>query len=349
MKYSVIKKLPTPEEIISAGPITQREMDQIAEQRQQIKNIFEGKDSRLLIVVGPCSAWPNKAVLKYADNLVQLNERVKKNLLLVMRVYIQKPRTTKGWTGPVNQPNPLAYPDIEAGVYYARRMMVEVIKKGLPIADEALFTHNAKGFLELLSWVAIGARSTEDQEHRIFASAIDCPVGMKNPTHGSLTVGVNSILAAQSPHIVALDGYEVQTHGNPYAHLVLRGSHLGPNYSLGHFQEVQKGMSAHHIANPAVVVDASHDNCLINGKKDYLLQAEVVKAVMKERSQYPEIKKLLKGFMIESFLKEGCQKLDPQHPENTDWDGLSITDACLGWEKTEDLLLDLAAELEKNG
>lgn len=349
MRYTTIKKLPSPDAIISSARLSAGEVKQIEAQRQQVKNIFSGHDPRLLIVVGPCSAWPNTAVLKYADKLVQLNERVKKSLLLVMRVYIQKPRTAKGWTGPVNQPDPLTQPDIEAGVYYARQMMVDVIKKGLPIADEAVFTHNAKGFLELLSWVAIGARSTEDQEHRIFASAIDCPVGMKNPTHGSLTVGVNSLLAAQSSHIAALDGFEVQTHGNPFAHLVLRGSHTGPNYSVEHFRQVQNLMDAHHINNPAIIVDASHDNCLINGKKDYLLQAQVVEAVMAERQRHPEIKKLLKGFMIESFLKEGCQKLDPHQPEKTDWEGLSITDACLGWDKTEALLSTLAEILQKNG
>lgn len=348
MKYTAIKKLPTADEIIASAPLTATEEQQIAAQRQEVKNIFEGKDSRLLIVVGPCSAWPNSAVLKYADKLAQLNERVKKKLLLVMRVYIQKPRTTKGWTGPVNQPDPLSRPDIETGVYYARKMMVDVIKKGLPIADEALFTHNAKGFLELLAWVAIGARSTENQEHRIFASAIDCSVGMKNPTHGSLTIAVNSLLAAQSPHIVALDGYEVQTHGNPYAHLVLRGSHSGPNYSIEHFRQVQKLVDAHHIHNPSVIVDASHDNCLTEGKKDYLLQTQVVETVMQQRERYSEIKKLLKGFMIESFLKEGCQKIDPLQPEKTDLDGLSITDACLGWEKTEALLLNLAETLPKH-
>lgn len=342
MKYTTIKKLPSAEEIISAIPLLEHDYEKILQHRREIKNIFEGKDSRLLVVVGPCSAWPNTAVLKYAEKLAQLNESVKAHLKLVMRVYIQKPRTTKGWTGPINQPDPLAYPDIAAGVYYTRQMMIDVIKKGLAIADEALFTHNAKGFLELLSWVAIGARSTEDQEHRIFASAVDCPVGMKNPTHGSLAIGVNSVLAAQAPHVAALDGYEVQTHGNRHAHLVLRGNNLGANYSIENLREAQRLMQAHGIENPAIMIDASHDNCLVNGKKDYRYQPQVIEAVMESRRQFPEIKNLVKGFMIESFLKEGCQKIDPNHPAAIDMDGLSITDGCLGWEKTASLLLNLA-------
>lgn len=184
-----------------------------------------------------------------------------------MRVYIQKPRTTKGWVGAVNQPDPFKYPDIETGMQYAREMMVKVVEMGLPIADEALFTQNSKGFLELLSWVAIGARSTEDQEHRIFASALKCAVGMKNPTHGSLKIGVNSIVAAQHSHIAALDGFEVQTMGNPHAHLVLRGSNHGPNYAESYIEEAKRYMDEQQIKNPSIIVDTSHDNCLVNGKK----------------------------------------------------------------------------------
>lgn len=342
MNYKIIKQLPSPDEILQDIPLSSAGQAQIFTDRQAVKNILAGKDPRLLIVVGPCSAWPQPAVLAYAEKLARLSERVKEHLKLIMRVYIQKPRTTKGWMGPVNQPDPLAYPDIAAGMHYARTMMVQVVEMGLPIADEALFTHNAKGFLELLSWVAIGARSTEDQEHRIFASAIDCAVGMKNPTHGSLAVGVNSVLAAQAPHVAVFDGYEVQTSGNDYAHLVLRGNNLGANYSLENLREVQRLMDAHHIHHPAVMVDASHDNCLLHGKKDFRFQPHVVNAVMDSISRHPEIKNLVKGFMIESFLKEGHQKIDPDHPEAIDLNGLSITDGCLGWEHTETLLLNLA-------
>ena len=218
MNYSIIKKL-TPFRGNYTIISTYRNQQNVLCDRQEVKNIIEGKDERLIMIVGPCSAWPKKSVLEYAHRLMELNEKVKHVMKLVMRVYIQKPRTTKGWTGPVNQPDPFAYPDIEAGIKYVREMMIKVVEIGLPIADEALFTHNAKGFLELLTWVAIGARSAEDQEHRIFASAIDCAVGMKNPTHGSIEIGVNSVIAAQHPHVAVFDGYEVQTHGNSHAHL----------------------------------------------------------------------------------------------------------------------------------
>jgi 3-deoxy-7-phosphoheptulonate synthase len=342
MNYTIIKKLPAAEDIIQSIPLSEQGYQHVLRDRQEIKNILTGDDPRFLIVVGPCSAWPAAAVLEYAKKLAALNEQVKHALKLVMRVYIQKPRTTKGWTGPVNQPDPCAYPDIEAGVKYTRAMMVKVIEMGLPIADEALFTHNAKGFLELLSWVAIGARSAEDQEHRIFASALDCAVGLKNPTHGSLIIGVNSIVAAQHPHVAVFDGYEVQTHGNLYAHLVLRGNDQGANYSVAHLAEVKRQMASHQIKHPAVIIDASHDNSLHNGKKDYRLQPQIVQEILASLKLHPELKKLVKGFMIESFLKAGNQTVDAENPGAIDLDGLSITDPCLGWQQTVEMLLDLA-------
>ena len=258
-----------------------------------------------------------------------------------MRVYIQKPRTTKGWTGPVNQPHPLEAPDIEAGARYCRKMMVDVIEMGLPIADEALFTHNARGFLEMLSWVAIGARSTEDQEHRIFASAIDCPVGMKNPTSGMVEIGVNSIVAAQYPHTAVFDGHQGETSGNPYAHLILRGGASGPNYHIEHILEAKRAMEKHQVTNPSIIIDASHDNCRIAGEKTLERQIQVVHEVMSNLRDFPELKHIVKGFMIESFLKPGNQKLDPNNPDAVDLGGLSITDPCLGWEQTEKLLMEL--------
>ncbi len=348
MNYTIIKKLPSSDEIIHEIPLSDKGRHRVAQDRLEIKNILEGKDQRKLLVVGPCSAWPNKAVLKYAEKLVELNEKVKHALKIVMRVYIQKPRTTKGWTGPVNQPDPLAYPDIEAGVKYTRKMMVQVIEMGLPIADEALFTHNAKGFIELLSWVAIGARSTEDQEHRIFASAIDCAVGMKNPTHGSLKIAANSIIAAQHPHVAVFDGYEVQTNGNPFAHVVLRGTNNAPNYSIAHLEEINSYLRASGVKNPAVVIDASHDNCVINGKKDHRRQGNVILEVMESLKNKPELKKLVKGFMIESFLKEGNQAIESKNMSDIDMDGLSITDPCLSWEQSESLILQLAEEVSRD-
>lgn len=345
MNYTIIKKLPDVDAMISAIPLSDAGYARIAKDRQEIKAIIEGKDPRLLVIVGPCSAWPKPAVLEYAARLAQLNEQVKDRLKLVMRVYIQKPRTTRGWTGPVNQPDPFAYPDIEEGIRYTRDTMVKIIELGLPIADEALFTHNARGFLELLSWVAIGARSAEDQEHRIFASAIDCAVGLKNPTHGSLAIGVNSIVAAQYPHVAVFDGYEVQTAGNPHAHLVLRGGAGKPNYSIADLEEVQRHMAAHHVFNPAVIVDVSHDNCLVNGKKDHTQQPRIMMSVLDALASRSDLATLVKGFMIESFLKEGRQQVDPKNPSAIDLGGLSITDPCLGWEATETALLALADRL----
>ena len=342
MNYTVIKKRPPVDEIIQALPLSFAAHERIMQDRREIKAILEGRDQRLLMIVGPCSAWPKAAVLEYASKLVKLNAQVGHALKLVMRVYIQKPRTTKGWTGPVNQPDLFAGPDIEAGVRYTRDMMIKVLEMGLPIADEALFTHNAKVFLELLSWVAIGARSTEDQEHRIFASALDCAVGLKNPTHGSLAIGVNSVVAAQHPHVAVFDGDEIQTHGNQHAHLVLRGANNAPNYAVSHLEEVKCLMAKHHIQHPSVMIDASHDNCLVNGKKDHRLQPSIVLNIMKSLRSRPDLRRLVKGFMLESFLQEGHQTVDLDHPESINLNGLSITDPCLGWEHTEEFLLQLA-------
>ena len=343
MSYTVLKKLPPMDDILQEIPLAETSRQKIAQDRQEIKNILAGQDPRLLIIVGPCSAWPKEAVMDYARRLADLNKKVSSSLKLVMRCYIQKPRTTKGWTGPVNQPNPLAPPDIEAGIRYAREMMVRVVDMGLPIADEALFTHNAKGFIELLSWVAIGARSAEDQEHRIFASALDCAVGMKNPTHGALSIGVNSIVAAQHQHVAVFDGDEVQTHGNPYAHLVLRGGDNAPNYTIPHLEEVKRCMESHDIKNPAIIVDVSHDNCLFNGKKDTTRQPDIISDILDSLKNRPDLRKLVKGFMIESFIKEGNQKVDETtRAEAIDRGGLSITDSCLSWERTEETLLKLA-------
>jgi 3-deoxy-7-phosphoheptulonate synthase len=272
--------------------------------------------------------------------LKKLNDKVSHALKLVMRVYIQKPRTIKGWTGPVNQPDPLAPPDIAAGALYCRKLMTQVVEMGLPIADEALFTHNARGFIELLSWVAIGARSSEDQEHRIFASGIDCPVGIKNPTHGSIKIGINGVVAAQHSHYIVLDGNEVETDGNQYAHLVLRGSNDRPNYSLADINEVAEQCKKNNVYNPAVIIDVSHDNCVVNGVKDHNAQADIILEVVNNLKTNPELKTLVKGFMLESFIKPGKQNAETAN--QIDLCGLSITDPCLGWDDTEALLLKLA-------
>lgn len=344
MAYEIIKKVPTSDEIIKKIPLSEDGYNKIAQHQQEIQNILSGVDDRLLMIVGPCSAWPSAAVLDYAARLQKLSEQVSDKVKLVMRVYIQKPRTVKGWTGPINQPNPLTEPDIEAGIWYCRELMVKVVEMGLPIADECLFTHNARGFQELLSWVAIGARSTEDQEHRIFASSLECPVGMKNPTHGSLKIAVNSILAAQHSHYVVFDGYEVKTSGNEFAHLVLRGSSNGTNYGIKDLTEVAELFIKNQVVNPAIIVDVSHDNCVVNGVKDHDAQYDVVLNVLDSLQDKPDLRKLVKGFMLESFIKAGRQ--DAEGNDNIDLNGLSITDPCLSWEQTEKLILKVADKIK---
>lgn len=344
MGYRIVKKLPTADEIIAALPLSDHGYASISEHQKEIQAILRGDDNRMIVIVGPCSAWPDTAVLEYAKKLKALSDKVSHALKLVMRVYIQKPRTIKGWTGPVNQPNPLEAPDIEAGAMYCRKLMVKVVEMGLPIADEALFTHNARGFIELLSWVAIGARSSEDQEHRIFASGIDCPVGIKNPTHGSLKIGVNSVVAAQHSHYIVLDGDEVETDGNKYAHIVLRGSNDKPNYDIQYIAEVASNYAKNDVANPAIIVDVSHDNCVINGSKDHNAQPKIIMHVMDDLKNNPEYRNLVKGFMLESFIKSGKQNVETAN--SIDMDGLSITDPCLGWDDTEKLLLELASRVE---
>lgn len=345
MGIKLIKKIPTADEIIQAFPLSDVAKVRVEKDRQEVKDILGGKDSRLLLVIGPCSAWPEPAMLEYAARLKSLEEKFLDKIKLVLRVYIQKPRTAKGWTGPVNQPDPFLPPDIEKGALYSRRLMVQVIEMGLPIADEALFTHNARGFIELLSWVAIGARSTEDQEHRVFASAVDCAVGMKNPTSGDLSVAVNSIIAAQNPHTAVFDGYQVETHGNEFAHLVLRGGVLGSNYDILTLEAVHKLFDKNSIKNPAIIVDASHDNSKINGRKDPLAQEKVICTVLDSLNTRGDLRPLVKGFMVESFLKCGNQSIERLKPEAVDYGGLSITDPCIGWQETERLIRSLAGQL----
>lgn len=346
MNLTVTKRLPKTEEIIQAYPLSEKAYENVARDKQEVKDILAGRDSRLLIMVGPCSAWPYDAVIEYAKRLKKLEPLVRDQLKIVMRLYIQKPRTTKGWTGPVNQPDPFSPPDIAEGIKYARKLMVEVLEMGLPISDEALFTHNAKGFIELLSWVAIGARSTEDQEHRIFASAIECPVGMKNPTSGSIEIGVNSIVAAQRGHTAVFDGAQVETHGNAYAHLVLRGGLDRPNYHVEDIYKAKKFLELHKVTNPAIIIDASHDNCKIDGVKDPIQQINVAHEVLAALKLYPDLRKLVKGFMFESFLKSGAQKMETLTPQNVDLEGLSVTDPCLSWGQTEELLMEMKEQVK---
>lgn len=342
MNYTIIKPLPCPKQLAQKFPLSATAKAQIAAHRSEIEAILRGDDHRLLIITGPCSAWPSEAVLTYAKRLAQLNDKVKHALKIVMRVYIQKPRTTKGWLGPINQPNPFEAADIAKGSEHCRELMLKVINLGLPIADEALYLDNAPGFIDLLSYIAIGARSSENQAHRVFASGSSCPVGLKNPTHGSQLSAVNSVIAAQHQHVAAFDGFEVQTHGNPYAHIILRGGNNQPNYFLNCLEFVSSQLKFHSITHPAMLIDASHDNCLQEGKKNYRLQPNVINAVMDICHNHPHIKPFIKGFMLESFLSGGAQKIEELSEETANRHGLSITDPCLSWEETENTLYSLA-------
>lgn len=342
LNFTVVKKLPEMESIIEAHPLSKKTETQIEKDRAEVHDIIAGKDERVLLIVGPCSAWPRDSVVEYAKRLKKVSDEVAKKVKVVMRVYIQKPRTIKGWLGPVNQPDPFSSPDIAEGAAYCREMMVKVVELGVPIADEAVFTHNAKGFAELLSWMAIGARSVEDQEHRIFASGSFCAVGMKNGTTGSIEIAVNGIVAAQHKHHAVWNGHQVETKGNPYAHLVLRGGAGGPNYGIEHIMEASQLFAKHKVKNPAIIIDASHDNSKVGDTKVPAQQAMVVREMMALRKVNPEVKRLVKGFMVESFLKEGAQKIEALTPETIDKGGLSVTDACLGWDSTEELIRDLA-------
>ncbi|MBT4385168.1 3-deoxy-7-phosphoheptulonate synthase [Candidatus Peregrinibacteria bacterium] len=302
--------------------------NQIETHREEIKAILSGEDKRMLIIVGPCSAWPAEKVIEYAKKLKPLADELEDKLKIIMRVFTQKPRTIAGWMGPLWQPDPKLPADIKKGEKYARELMLKIAEIGLPIADEALFLQSTETFLDLLSWTVIGARSTEDQEHRIFASKLMIPTGMKNPTSGSVRIGVNSVTAAQHSHPAISEGKQIQTKGNPYAHLVLRGGGKGPNYSLDRLQRAAELLKEKQIKNPAVLVDTSHENCRINGVKNPKFQINVVSDVLQSLKTNPELKDTIKGFMIESFLEEND----------------SITDPCLPWNDTLSLLKEIAKQ-----
>lgn len=342
MGLTRIAPLQSPEEILECYPGTSEH--RVAERQEEVKSIIDGRDDRLLMVVGPCSAWPSKAVREYADRLARLQEDLRECMLFVMRLYIQKPRTTKGWPGPMNYPDPRpsAQANIPEGILTCRNLMHDIGKQ-LPLADEMLFTHNADYFGDLLSYQAIGARSTTDMEHRYLASSLDCAVGVKNPTSGDITEGVDGIECVQVPHTMSLHGWQVETTGNPHAHLVLRGGKTSTNYGPASIARAHKELRERKVQNPAILVDASHDNCRNGHGKDPLLQRHVVKSVLvgieEQREEYSRVR----GFMIESFIKRGNQPV----AEDMDRQGLSITDPCLSWEDTEKLLREMADTIDR--
>ena len=333
------RKLPIPKEIKEQYPLT-AELSQIKARRdKEIAGVFTGKSSKMVLIIGPCSADREDAVLEYCERLAKLQEAVSDKLVLIPRVYTNKPRTTgDGYKGLLHQPDPRKTSDMLEGVIAIRRLHTNVLAStGLPTADEMLYPDNYRYLSDLLSYVAVGARSVENQEHRLTSSGIDIPVGMKNPTSGDISVMLNSIMAAQHPHTFIYRGWEVDTTGNPLAHAILRGyvnkhGESMPNYHFEELERLYNAYTAKELQNMALIVDANHAN---SGKK-YQEQPRICKEVLHSCRHSDEIKSMVKGFMIESYLEPGCQKIgDGVY-------GKSITDPCLGWEDTVRLVQDIA-------
>jgi 3-deoxy-7-phosphoheptulonate synthase len=333
------RKLLIPKEIKEMYPIS--EAGALARQRNDtlIRSVLGGESDKLLLVIGPCSADREDAVIEYISRLRGLQERVADKIVIVPRIYTNKPRTTGvGYKGMLHQPNPQAESDMLRGLISIRKLHMRAINEtGFSCADEMLYPENHRFLDDLLSYVAVGARSVENQQHRMTASGLDIPVGMKNPTGGDLSVMMNALKAAQSAHMFIYRNWEVETKGNPYAHAILRGymdSHgiAHANYHYEDLAQLCELYAASTLANPAVVVDTNHCN---SGKKP-LEQVRIAKEVLHCTRHSADIRKLVKGLMIESYLEDGCQK-----PDGGVY-GKSITDPCLGWEKTERLVLDLA-------
>lgn len=339
MQMNFIRKLPTPKEVKEMFPLNES-IIQVKEARDaRIRDIFEGKDDIFLLIIGPCSADNEESVLDYMTRLAKVQEKVKDKIFIIPRVYTNKPRTKGvGYKGMMHQPDPTKEEDMLAGIIAIREMHARVVNEtGFTCAEEMLYPENHRYLSDLLSYVAIGARSVEDQQHRIVASGVGIPVGMKNPTGGDISVMMNSITAAQSSQKFLYRGWEVTTNGNPLAHAILRGyvdaygrSHSNYHYEdlIGLYEYYQK----EKLENPAVIVDCNHAN---SGKK-YLEQIRISKDVLHSCRMSSEIKGLVKGLMIESYIEDGCQ------PVGGGVYGQSITDPCLGWEKTEKLILELA-------
>ena len=340
MSFKFVKQLPSPEEIKEISPVTE-EMKKVKETRDRlIQDVITGNSDKFLVIVGPCSADNEEAVCDYTNRLAKVQEKVADRLVLVPRIYTNKPRTTgEGYKGMLHQPDPEAKPDVLAGILAIRHMHIRSIQEtGLTSADEMLYPDNWHYLSDLLSYVAIGARSVENQEHRLMVSGLDIPVGMKNPTSGDFSVMLNSVVAAQHGHDFISRGWEVSTEGNPLTHTILRGAvnkhgNTIPNYHYEDLQLLLEMYGERDLANPAVIIDANHSN---SGKK-YEQQIRIVKEVLHSRLVSKDIRQLVKGVMVESYIEPGNQKIGPNHVY-----GKSITDPCLGWDETEKLLYTIA-------
>lgn len=339
MDITINRKLYTDSELKEALPITSEMKDLKSRRDKEIADILSGKSDKLILVIGPCSADREDAVLDYISKLRTVQDKVEDKIFIIPRIYTNKPRTTgDGYKGMALQPDPEQDADMQKGLFSIRDLHIRAIKEtGFTCADEMLYPENHSYLSDVLSYVAVGARSVENQQHRLTASGIGIPVGMKNPTSGDLEVMLNSITAATHPHTFSYRGYEVSSKGNPYAHAILRGyvKEDGKSYANYHYEDLEQlyGMySKRGLPNMGVIVDTNH----ANSGKNYLAQIRICKEVLHSCRLSSDLKSFVKGFMIESYLEDGSQKIGEGIY------GKSITDPCLGWEKTERLILDMA-------
>lgn len=333
------RRLPAPQDVIKMYPLSAELASRKNANDKQIRGVLEGKIKKFLLIIGPCSADREDAVLEYATRLRAVQEKVSDKLILVPRIYTNKPRTTgAGYKGMLHQSDPHRAPDMFRGLISIRRLHIRCLEEtGFSGADEMLYPENHRYLADILSYVAVGARSAENQQHRLTASGLDVPVGFKNPTSGDLSVMLNAVTAAQSPHDFSYGGFEVQSTGNPLAHAILRGSvnRFGtnlPNYHYEDLTELSDLYESSSLQNPAVIVDANHSN---SGKR-YEEQPRIAKEILHSMKHNAGVARLVKGVMIESYLQDGCQKITESVY------GKSITDPCLGWEKSERLIYEIA-------
>ncbi len=334
------RKLPIPKDIKEQFPLTPEGQKTLAVRTAEINKVFTGESDKFLLIIGPCSADREDAVLDYIYRLKRVEEKVSDKIIIVPRIYTNKPRTTgEGYKGMLHQPDPNQKPDMLRGILAIRNLHMRAINEtGFGCADEMLYPENYRYLSDLLAYVAVGARSVENQQHRLTASGFDIPVGMKNPTGGDIAVMMNAIKAAQSSHVFLYRGWEVKTQGNPYAHAILRGyvdkqgkSH--PNYHYEDLYDLYQTYKESGLENPAVIVDTNH----ANSGKNYLEQVRIAKEVLHSCRYSRDVHSIVKGLMIESYIEDGAQKIS----ENSIY-GKSVTDPCLGWEKTENLIYEIA-------
>jgi 3-deoxy-7-phosphoheptulonate synthase len=339
MSFEFVRKLPTPTEIKNEFPVPEHVVKKKIERDREIADVITGKSDKFLVIIGPCSADNEDAVLDYTLRLKNVQEKVKDKIVIIPRVYTNKPRTTgTGYKGMLHQPDPEKKPDLLAGLVAIRKMHIRVMNETeLSPADEMLYPENYWFLSDVLSYVAVGARSVENQQHRLTASGMDVPAGMKNPTSGDFSVMLNSVIAAQAKQSFIYRNWEVNTDGNPLAHTILRGAvnKHGQNIPNYHYEDLIRLVNMYKtkdIVNPACIVDANHSN----SGKIYSEQVRIVKEILHSMKHSEDVKKLVKGVMIESYIEPGCQKIGEGVY------GKSITDPCLGWTESEKLLMDIA-------